>query len=75
LNCLAGTEKLHSWKATNETTNPLGGCDMDSLPGTFHSTAAVSGESWPASTRRSSCSRDTLERVQFVIAAVEFRVG
>jgi hypothetical protein len=36
---------------------------------------AVSGGSWPASTRRSSCSRDTLERVQFDIAAARSRVG
>jgi hypothetical protein len=33
--------------------------------------AAVSGGSWPASTRRGSCSRDTLERVQFNITVVK----
>jgi hypothetical protein len=44
---------------------PLGGRDTDSSPGTFHSMAAVSGGNWPTSTRRRSCSRDTLERVQF----------
>jgi hypothetical protein len=44
-NRLAGKEKPRSWKATNETTYPLGGCGTDSLPGTFHSTAVVSGGS------------------------------
>jgi hypothetical protein len=29
----------------------LRGCGTDSLPGTLHSKAAVSGGSWPASTR------------------------
>jgi hypothetical protein len=35
----------------------------------------VSGGSWPASMRRRSFSQDTLERVQFDIAAVESRAG
>jgi hypothetical protein len=35
----------------------------------------VSGGNWPASTRRRSCSRDTLERVQFDIAAAESQAG
>jgi hypothetical protein len=42
MNRSAGTEMPCSWKATNETTNPLGGRDVDSSPGTFHSTVAVS---------------------------------
>jgi hypothetical protein len=28
-----GTEKPHSWKATNKTTNPLGGCDRGFVAG------------------------------------------
>jgi hypothetical protein len=44
---------------------PLG---AHSSLGTLHSTASMSGRSWPASTRRRSCSRETLERVQFDIA-------
>jgi hypothetical protein len=52
-----------------------GGRGTDSSPGTFHSTAAVSGGSWPTLTRRRSCSRGTLERVQFDIAAVESWAG
>jgi hypothetical protein len=55
--------------------NPLCGHGTNSSPGTFHSMVAVSGGSWPASMRRSSCSRDTLERVQFDIAVAEFRAG
>jgi hypothetical protein len=35
----------------------------------------VNGGSWPTSTRCSSCSRDTLERVQFDIVAAESRAG
>jgi hypothetical protein len=70
MNRPAGTEKPRSWKATNEITYPVGGRDTDSSPGTFHSTAAVSGGSCPASTRWSSWSRDTLDRVQFDMAAV-----
>jgi hypothetical protein len=54
---------------------PLGGCGMNSSPGTFHSTAVVSGGSWPASTRRRSCSRETLARVQFDIVAAESRAS
>jgi hypothetical protein len=50
---------------------PLGGRGTDSSPGTFHSTATVSGGSWPASTRRRSCSRETLEHVQFNIVVTE----
>jgi hypothetical protein len=48
---------------------------MYSSPGTFHSIAAVSRESWPASTRWRSCSWDTLELLQFDIAAAGSRVG
>jgi hypothetical protein len=48
---------------------------MDSSPGTLHSTVAVSGGSWPASTRRRSYSRDTLECVQFNIATAESQAG
>jgi hypothetical protein len=54
---------------------PLRGRGTDSSPGTFHSTTAVSGGSWAASTRRRSCSRDTLEHVRFNIAAAESRAG
>jgi hypothetical protein len=36
---------------------PLGGRGTDSSPGTLHSMASVSGGSWPASTRRRSCSQ------------------
>jgi hypothetical protein len=75
MNRPVGTEKPHSWKATNDTTNPLKGRDTDSSPGTFHSMAAVSGGSWPASTMRRSCLRETLERVQFDIAAAESWAG
>jgi hypothetical protein len=53
----------------------LRGRDTDSSLGTFRSTAAVSRGSWPTSTKRRSCSRETLERVQFDIAAAESRVG
>jgi hypothetical protein len=53
----------------------LGGCGTDSSPGTLHSTVAVSGGSWPALTRRRSYSQDTLERVQFDIAATKARAG
>jgi hypothetical protein len=35
----------------------------------------VSGRSLPASTRQCSCSRDTLDRVQFDIAVVESRAA
>jgi hypothetical protein len=63
MNRPVGTEKPRSWMATNETTYPLGGRGTDSSPGTFHSTAAVSGGSCPASTRRISCSRDALDRI------------
>jgi hypothetical protein len=52
-----------------------GGRDTNSSPGTFHSTAAVSGGSCPASTRRCSWSRDTLDRVQFDMAAARSRVN
>jgi hypothetical protein len=62
MNRLAGTEKSRSWKATNDTTYPLGR-DTDSSPGTLYSTALVSGGSCPASTRQRSYSRETLERV------------
>jgi hypothetical protein len=48
---------------------PLRGRNTDSSPGTFHSTTTESGGSWPASTRQRSYSRETLERVQFDIAA------
>jgi hypothetical protein len=51
------------------------GRDTDSSPGTFHSTVAVSGGSCPASTRRRSYSRETLERVQFDIATMESWAG
>jgi hypothetical protein len=54
---------------------PLRGHDTDSSPETLHSTAAVSGGSWLASTRWWSYSRDMLERVQFDITAAESRVG
>jgi hypothetical protein len=50
---------------------PLGGRGTDSSPRTLHSTATVRGGSCPASTRRRSCSWETLERVQFDIAAVK----
>jgi hypothetical protein len=36
---------------------------------------AVSGGSWSASMRGRSCSRDTLERVQFDITVAESRMG
>jgi hypothetical protein len=71
MNRPTGTEKPCSWKATNETTYPLGGRGTDSSPGTFYSTTTVSGGSLSASTRRSSCSQDTLDRVQFDIAAAK----
>jgi hypothetical protein len=41
----AGTEKPRSWKATNDTTYPMGGCGTDSSTGTIHSTASVRGGS------------------------------
>jgi hypothetical protein len=50
---------------------PLGGRGTDSSAGTIHSTASMRGGSWPASTRRRSCSRETLERVQFDIATAK----
>jgi hypothetical protein len=71
MNRPAGMEKLRSWKATNDTTYPLGGRSMDSSAGTIHSTASVRGGSWPASSRRRSCSRETVERTQLDIAPVE----
>jgi hypothetical protein len=52
-----------------------GGRGTDASSGTFHSTAVLSRRSWPASTRWRSCSWDTLERVQFDIAAAESRAG
>jgi hypothetical protein len=59
-----------------EHHEPLGGGrGIDSSPGTFDSTVAVSGGSWPASTRRRSCSREMLERVQFNITAAESMAG
>jgi hypothetical protein len=75
MNHLAGTEKPRSWKATNEATYPLGGRDTDSSSGTLHSTTAVSEGSCPASTRRISCSRDTLNRVQFDMVVVKSRAS
>jgi hypothetical protein len=60
MNRPTGTEKPRL--ATNDTTYPLGGCGTDSSAGTIHSTALVRGGNWPASTRRRSCSQETLER-------------
>jgi hypothetical protein len=54
---------------------PLGERGTDSSPRTFHSTAAVSGGSWPALMRRRSCSRDTSEHIQFDNTAAESRTG
>jgi hypothetical protein len=71
MNRPAGTEKPRSWKATNDTTYPLGGRGTDSLAGTIHSMASVRGGSWPASTRRRSYSWEMLERVQFDISAAK----
>jgi hypothetical protein len=68
-----GDEEAGSWKSTNNTTYPLGGCGTDSSLGTFHSTASVSGGSCPASTRRRNIKRDTLDRVQFNMTAANFR--
>jgi hypothetical protein len=68
MNRPAGTEKPRSWKATNDTTYPLGR-GTDSSLGTFHSKGVVGGGSCPASIRRRSCSRETLERVQFDICS------
>jgi hypothetical protein len=50
MNRLAGTEKPRSWKATNETTNPLG---VRHRLVTEHLQLHGGGEwgSWPASTR------------------------
>jgi hypothetical protein len=71
MNRPAGTEKPRSWKATNHTMYPLGGHGLNSSAGTIHSTASVRGGSWPASTRRRSCSRETVERAQLDIAPVK----
>jgi hypothetical protein len=70
-----GTEKLRSWKTTNDTTYPLGGHGTDLSAGTIHSMASVRGGSWPASTRRRSCSGETLERIQFDISTVKSWTG
>jgi hypothetical protein len=70
MNRPTGTEKPRLWKATNETTYPLGRRDTDPFPGTLHSTTAVSGGSCRASTRWCSWSRDMLDRVQFDMAAM-----
>jgi hypothetical protein len=48
---------------------------MDSSAGTIHSTASVRGGSWPASTRRRSCSWETLERIQFDITVAKSRAS
>jgi hypothetical protein len=45
MNRPAETEKPRSWKATNDTTYPLGGRGMDSPVGTIHSMASVRGAS------------------------------
>jgi hypothetical protein len=58
--------------ALMETTYPLGGRGTDSFPGTFHSTAPVRGGSYPASTRQRNIERDTLDHVQFDMAAANF---
>jgi hypothetical protein len=62
-------------EATNDTTYPLGGRGTDSPAGTIHSMASVRGGSWPASVRRRSCSRETLERVQFDISSAKSWTG
>jgi hypothetical protein len=71
MNWPAGTEKPHSWKATNDTTYPLGGRGTDSSAGTIHSMASVRGGSWTASTRRRSYSWETVERAQLNIVPVK----
>jgi hypothetical protein len=48
---------------------------MDSPVGTIHSRASVRGGSWPASTRRRICSRETLECVQFDIMTARSRAS
>jgi hypothetical protein len=73
MNRPAETEKPRSWKATNDTTYPLG-CDTDLSLATLHSTVVVSGGSCPTSTRR-SCSRETLERVHFDIGTAKSWAG
>jgi hypothetical protein len=72
MNRPAGMEKPRSWKATNDTMYPLGGRGTDSSAGTIHSTASVREGSWPTSTRRRSCSRETVQCTQFDIAPVKF---
>jgi hypothetical protein len=59
----------------NEMTYPLGTRGTESSPGTFHSTESVSGGSYPTSTRRRSIARDTLDRIQFDMAAASFRAN
>jgi hypothetical protein len=53
---------------------PPGRARHELFPGHLpHSMAAVSGGSFPASTRHINCSRDTLDRVQFDMAAAKCR--
>jgi hypothetical protein len=67
-------EKPRLWKATNEMMYPLGGRGTDSSPGTFHSTASVSGGRCPTSMRRCIIEWVMMERDQFDMVMASFRV-
>jgi hypothetical protein len=54
---------------------PPGRRGTDSSAGTIHSTASVRGGSWPASMRRRSCKRETVERTQLDITPVKPRAS
>jgi hypothetical protein len=71
MNRLAGMEKPRSWKATNDTTNPLGGHGL--VAGDLPLDGGGERRKLTRLIRQRSYSGETLECVQFDIAAAESR--
>jgi hypothetical protein len=66
MNRPAGTEKAHSWKATNDTTYPLG-AQHSLVAGNPPLDGVGEWRKLARLDRRRSCSWETLERLQFDI--------